>query len=145
MAHSNIKTRGWLYTLNNYTKEEEEAAQGLPTATVADVIYTCYGQEEAPTTGTPHLQGYVYFKNAVRRSTLQTILPRAIWLPSTKKEEGPWWNFQYCSKTRDRDLVPNEVFWEWGIRPQKPINYREKGSRSMSVEEFESMLTHMLY
>lgn len=53
------RTRAWLFTLNNWTEEEEHAIIDL---TRQDSLrYIIFGRENAPTTGTPHLQGFVYF------------------------------------------------------------------------------------
>jgi len=54
------KFRAFVFTWNNYTPEDEEHIQ----TTIKDQArYIVYGREIAPTTGTPHLQGYVYFTN----------------------------------------------------------------------------------
>eukprot|EP01047_Picozoa_sp_COSAG01_P073326 COSAG01_NODE_11924_length_1834_cov_656.183862_3_plen_264_part_01 len=51
------KFRPYAFTWNNYTQENEAFLAELKCQ------YLVYGHEIAPTTGTPHLQGYVYFKN----------------------------------------------------------------------------------
>lgn len=48
------------FTFNNYTDEDEKKLQNY------DCSYLVYGKEIAPTTGTPHLQGYMQFSK--RRS-----------------------------------------------------------------------------
>lgn len=53
-----MRSRGYVFTLNNYTDKDEERIQGI------DSVYLVYGREKAPTTGTPHLQGYIRFKSA---------------------------------------------------------------------------------
>lgn len=50
-------TRSWCFTLNNYTAEDEARIQALRP------VYIVYGREEGDS-GTPHLQGYMYFKDA---------------------------------------------------------------------------------
>ena len=52
-----MKTRGVCYTLNNYTEEQFQALKQL------NCVYHCLAKEIAPTTGTPHIQGYIFFKN----------------------------------------------------------------------------------
>ena len=47
---------GWCFTLNNYSVEEEETIRNAPCA------YMLFGRERGDE-GTPHLQGYVHFKN----------------------------------------------------------------------------------
>nr|AQU11705.1 replication protein [Cruciviridae sp.] len=52
------KYRNWAFTLNNYT---QDAVTYL--AVQLDCKYIIFGYEEAPETGTPHLQGYVIFES----------------------------------------------------------------------------------
>lgn len=50
------KSRGYVFTLNNWTEEEERKLKEV------DCQYLVYGYEQGEE-GTPHLQGYIYFKN----------------------------------------------------------------------------------
>lgn len=75
--------------------------------------YAIIGFEVAPNTGTPHLQGFIWFWNAVARSTVSRMFPTA-WIESAAG--SPWRNYEYCSKTRDVDDTPNRVM-EVGPRP----------------------------
>lgn len=62
-----------MYTLNNYTPQELEYV-----ATWSDRATTHYcAKEKAPTTGTPHLQGYITFRKPVRHSALCKMCERA--------------------------------------------------------------------
>jgi len=49
------RSRAFCFTVNNYTAEDETRIQA------ADCVYLVYGREVAPSTNTPHLQGYIYF------------------------------------------------------------------------------------
>jgi len=103
------RSRGWCFTLNNYSDEEETAAQALPCQ------YLIYGRENAPTTGTRHLQGYVYFANGKTMSAVSRLLPRA----SLRAARGDaQQNFEYCSK--------DGSFFEKGVRP---LSQTEKGDK----------------
>jgi len=97
-----VRSRRWVYTFNNPTKEIEDAfmAWNLPT-------WHCFGRELAPSTGTPHLQGAFVAKNAVKWSTIVARFP-GIWCEPMRGtiEEV----VQYCSKS-DPD------FFEIGERP----------------------------
>lgn len=53
-------SRGWVFTLNNYTEEEETLALALPWGW-HEPSYGVIGKEVGES-GTPHFQGYLYFK-----------------------------------------------------------------------------------
>jgi len=80
----------WVFTLNNYSAADEAALQALA------FHYLLYGREVAPTTGTPHLQGYVQLKQKVRRTRL-TKLVKAHWEPA----KGDVDSQDYCKKEGD--------------------------------------------
>jgi hypothetical protein len=87
------RARGWTITLNNYTEEEyKKLISGKHMNTVVKWII---GKEVAPDTGTPHLQGYFYFRNARALKKMKEINPRAHW---EKAQGSPAQNFTYCSK-----------------------------------------------
>jgi len=70
--------------------------------------YACVGKEIGKKKGVPHLQGFVYFVNAVRKTTVTSLLERAHWerMWGTAEEAS-----DYCKKDRD--------FWEKGVLPLK--------------------------
>lgn len=71
---TNTRSRGWCFTINNFSEEELHTINGLGNA--QSVRYLIFGKE-CGKEGTPHLQGYVEYKNAVRLSTVKEDLPRA--------------------------------------------------------------------
>lgn len=56
--------RYWCFTLNNYTEEELQDVRRIEESN-EDVTYVCFGREVAES-GTPHLQGYLEFKQKIR-------------------------------------------------------------------------------
>lgn len=48
--------RAWIFTICNWTPSDEERLKKLK------FKYIIWGREHAPSTGTPHLQGYIYYK-----------------------------------------------------------------------------------
>lgn len=58
--------RRFVFTCNNY--------ESIPTSISSDVRYLLFAEEIAPTTGTPHIQGYVEFYRQEYFSTIQQIL-----------------------------------------------------------------------
>lgn len=98
------RNRGFCFTLNNYTEANEAALKQL------DVTYGIYGREEAPTTGTKHLQGYLYFKSQKTCSAVNKILAEKGLRPYVAAAKGnAESNRTYCSKGGD--------FEEWGVMP----------------------------
>ena len=57
------KARDYCFTTNNYTQDHIDKLQAL------DCVYVVYGKEKGEA-GTPHLQGYVRFKNAKTMSSV---------------------------------------------------------------------------
>ena len=60
-----IKSRNYIFTINNYTKSMFKKLE-LKACTLEKHSYICYGLEEAPETGTKHIQGYVELKDNQR-------------------------------------------------------------------------------
>lgn len=105
------QARKWLFVVNNYSEDEVAALQALGHS--GDIEYICIGKEVAPTTGTPHLQGYLELKRKKRRNGVKRLLGiNRVHLEITRGTGEQ--NKKYCSKTRDEDEVPNEWFWESG-------------------------------
>lgn len=86
------RARGYTMTVNNYKIEElENIKRELHSNTVESYIIG----KEVGSNGTPHLQIYVYFKNAKSFNSVKVMFPRAhIEKAKGNKEQ----NFNYCSK-----------------------------------------------
>lgn len=83
---------GYAFTLNNYTSAQVAQLKNL------DFKYLVLGYEIAPTTETPHIQGYVYFNKTTRFSVkLKTMFPWHIEPAKASAEQ----NREYCIKCRD--------------------------------------------
>jgi len=107
--------RAWCFTWNNYPDDYRS---------VLDVIecrYIIAGEELAPDTGTPHLQGYVYFATRKRPTTVMGFLPGC---HLSNARGSPGQNRDYCRKTRPVDEHANAVVYERG---DKPLDPDEKG------------------
>lgn len=98
-----IRSRAWCFTVNNYTENDEE----LLRATAQDAVYMVFGRERGES-GTPHLQGYVYFGTLKSARRIRTLLPSGAHHERAKGNSLQ--NFQYCSKEGD--------FEEFGERPK---------------------------
>lgn len=91
MAPSDPRSRGWVFTINNWTAEDQAAARALQEC----AHYLIFGEEVGDQEETPHLQGYVYFKDAKAFSKMKKMLPRA---HLAVAKGNPSQNRVYCSK-----------------------------------------------
>lgn len=86
------RSRGWCWTLNNYSEEEYENIKiALHTNTVEKWIIG----KEVGNSNTPHLQGYIYFKNGRTFERMKDLINKAHWEAAKGKPED---NYKYCSK-----------------------------------------------
>lgn len=95
-----FRSRGWTYTYFNWTEDnikklKEVYSIGYQTGTIK---YAIFGKETCPTTGNPHLQGYIRYRSAVVQPKLEYSLPNAHWesAKGTAKQ-----NQTYCRKGGD--------------------------------------------
>lgn len=87
------RSRKWIFTLNNWTEDEYEIIKNyVGTQGLKYVI----GEEIAPSTGTPHLQGFIESNSGIRFSTLKKLLPRASWSMAKGDDQQ---NLKYCTKS----------------------------------------------
>ncbi|QCX35033.1 replication-associated protein [Blackfly DNA Virus 7] len=86
---SGSRYRSWCFTKNNYALSDCDLITGLPSR------YCIIGEEVAPSTGTPHLQGYISFENAKSFSAVARLLPGCHLLVARGTAAQ---NTIYCSK-----------------------------------------------
>lgn len=115
---SNKRARGFAFTVNNWTEEDWSALQRAPS-----VRYLVMGKEVAPTTGTPHIQGYVFFELQKTFSAARTWFESVLGHARAHVEmayANALANCKYCMKDAD----PSNQGYERGERPKSD---REKG------------------
>jgi len=114
---SNTRGRGWCFTVNyineSFVPKIEDINTRLP---AAGCRYICFQLEIAPTTGTRHHQGYVYFDTKQSFTKLSSIIDRIFGChASVRMAKGSaTQNRTYCSKPES--AVPN-TFFEHGQCP----------------------------
>lgn len=93
MTDARNRGRGWTITLNNYTEEEYNKLKEVAHCHTDKFIFG----KEVGKLGTPHIQGYVYFKQPYDFKRVLKILdtPRA---HLEKAGGNPLQNYKYCSK-----------------------------------------------
>lgn len=108
------KSRKWVFTLNNYVNDDLATLRSLP----KPLKYIYWGYEVAPTTGTPHLQGWMYFDSQVRQKTAKLgIKKMSVFIMRGSMEA----NLKYCSK--------EGKFEEHG---ERPFTQTDKGVKERS-------------
>lgn len=90
-ADSQGKKRAYVLTINNYNDEHVKKLKD------EKYKYLIIGDEIAPTTGTPHLQIYIHYKNPITWKSLKTKFPSAYIYNAKGTAEQ---NQKYCSKTK---------------------------------------------
>lgn len=90
--------KGWFLTFNNYPENWEELFKNqIQTFGTVVPLKWVLGEEIAPTTGTPHLQGYILFNKRVRPMSLFThsAWQKVHWEAA---KGSPQQNYEYCTK-----------------------------------------------
>lgn len=105
--------RGFLFTWNNYPPAYRTFLDGLT------CVYLVAGEELAPETGTPHLQGYIVWNHAKTEAATRTIL-RGCHITVARGNHTQ--NDQYCRKTRGQDTSPNQSVYSRGTLPTDPAD-----------------------
>lgn len=86
------RARSVCFTLNNYTESEVEAIRVLASKSK----YLVFGYEEAPTTGTKHIQGFVSFQNPRSIKEIKKEISERVHLEVAKGSATQ--NRVYCTK-----------------------------------------------
>jgi hypothetical protein len=99
-APERIQQRSWLFTLNNYSEQDCQTildyAHGEFKTQITKIVI---GKEVAPTTGTPHLQGFVKFVGRKRLWNVRQLWQgKAHWEPARGTDLK---NLQYCTKAQN--------------------------------------------
>lgn len=84
--------RGWVFTVNNFTEDDIQNVESLECQAMKA------GREKGAS-GTPHIQGAVYFKEKKSMKAVSELLPRA----HLEVMKGDWDQQDYCLK--DGDII----------------------------------------
>ena len=120
------RDRNWCFTLNNYTERDIKILNEVP------CTYIIYGKEVAPTTGTPHLQGFVIWENPKTMSASKKMVASLnyhweVKLGTTKQA------VDYCKKDSD--------FTERGHVNLREVNGGNEWSDVIKLAETGDMTT----
>lgn len=98
-----VQAKRYCFTLNNYTEDEERRLKEL------NCEWIIFGHEIAPTTGTPHLQGAICYKNKRNVNVIKKLFPR-MWVHTMDGQ--PHDSRDYCMK------ADATGYFEKGIMPE---------------------------
>lgn len=87
----NPKCKRWVFTINNFTEEDDEMVENL------EDVKCLIAEHELGSQGTPHIQGYVEFKERKYRTQVSRMLPRAYLAIARGSIKDNW---KYCSKEK---------------------------------------------
>lgn len=135
-----MKKRGFVFTLNNYSEEEHKEILEI---SQQHSKYWIVGEEVGEKCGTPHLQCYIYFKDAKDTDWVRKKLPPRVanikWARYEPKNAKDEWQFQnngvYCSKGKYQTNMP-EKYLKRNVapRPPRPFN-RDDPLRKYTFDE----------
>lgn len=126
-----LRSRDWCFTLNNYDKDDIDALKDI------DSKYLIMGKEVGAS-GTPHIQGYIYFINQRTGHQVKKLLPRG-----THFEKRMAKNFMdainYCKKEGNfyEQGEPPCTQEEKGRRGKEAASWAIKKARTGSLKEIE--------
>lgn len=83
----------WIFTLNNYSDEDFLHFDNLYSQ--GHFKYLIYGREVCPSTGTPHLQGFIQLSKKQRFSGVKKLLGSKYHI---EQAIHPWFAAEYCKK-----------------------------------------------
>lgn len=129
------RVRGFLFTWNNYgvgpvdDNYGVESIQYLRNEVVPQVSYIIWGKEIGPVEGTPHLQGFVYFKTLKSCVQVHKIFP-GCHITLVSVDNG-------CAKYSTKD----QQYEEHGVRPLTEKEKKSKGGVSQK-DKWDSIWDH---
>lgn len=105
---SKNRSRGFCFTISNYTDDDIARCMALYEDDPL-VSYIIIGFEKCPRTGTPHIQGYIYYPNKITWRVMKDKLS-----PYHVEPQKAKFNVNaYCYCMEDRD------YYEMGNRPRQ--------------------------
>lgn len=94
----NTRLRHAVFTYNNYPDNAEQELRDI--CTDPRVLFCVFQKEIGEETKTPHLQGYIQFKNRLAFKTVKNLLPRTVHFEAARGT--PTEARAYCTKTDTR-------------------------------------------
>lgn len=91
--YEGVPTKSWIFVRNNYSEAHQQQLRDM------EKTLMVFGREKGEN-GTPHIQGFVTFKQPKRFKGLQKMMPGFHIAPALSQESG----FNYCLKELDYEI-----------------------------------------
>lgn len=151
------RARSWLFTKNNPPQDFNDLFRKL-CAEISDIKYAVWQLEEAPTTKTKHIQGYIEFTTSVRFARIVRMLPgahvfvrrgtrdqaRNYCMKKETKLDGPWEYGEWRSKGQGNRSDLAEVIKKSKDTPEKELAEEYPGTWARNfkaIREFKRLCT----
>lgn len=133
---SNPRAKRWVFTINNFTYDEEELVRNLE---INPLIETVVAEEEHLNEGTPHIQGYIHCNKQIYRTVVENWLGGRAFIEVARGSEKD--NFDYCTKEQQVIVEKRNPKFEKELR--NPLTNDDakqimSDMRSMDEESFEA-------
>lgn len=130
----------WLFTINNYTDVDvalftdggENNVQ-IDKRVFGDIRRSVFGKEVAPSSGTPHLQGYVEFSKRVSLLRIKALHRTAHWEPARGTSID---NYRYC--------VKDGLFYTYGDWSDIKRRIRTLNNKKNGTDQHASIMRNIL-
>lgn len=106
---SRVARQAWVFTLHHYTEDEVKSLSDER----ADIDYIVFQRETCPSTGTPHLQGFVILHERMRMSALKKLPGFRNDVHLEAKKGTSQQAADYCKEPEKRDA--GTEFFERGV------------------------------
>lgn len=112
--YARCRARYWVFTLNNYTEDDEFYLLNLPYDDANPIVYLKYGRETGERCQTKHLQGQLECAEQIRFGTLNALFQHRAWLAPRRGtfEEAD----AYVSKDGETEVAGHRVSQGQGKR-----------------------------
>lgn len=141
MSELNSYAKRWCFTLNNYTDENETTIR-IFIPTYKDFVYLIYGKEVAPTTGTPHLQGFIAFKERTYGKMVKRLF-RTESVSIRVAKGSVTQNIEYCSKDGDVIEIGEAPLEQWEKGAEATKRKWEEARNAAQNGDFENIPTDL--
>lgn len=127
-------SKSYCFTINNWTEEHKTFLSSL----LDRLECLVYGEEIAPTTNTPHLQGYLRFKKIIKITTLANMMNGIHYIIA---KGSPMENYKYCTKD-------GKNIFEFGTftnvsQGKKFEEFKEDIKKGMNEKEYSEKYTDL--